>query len=376
MTFNQPGQFGADVGFAERLLEVIDSGRRTATYKLALLIAFLDLCARHGDVGGRAPEVLYTRDIAEQVAGLYWPQVIPYLVPGSARALELRQITLPRAAIIAAVSAFRRAADAAGATSWHLARYRLPGPYQAMLDQVEITVAEQPLPRLQAVGSTDTVFPFLYELSWGPRESFSLTRLRRHGPRGPAIRLLPGAGDELLRLGPLVRPLVELHWTRMVAEINKVATAELDLHRHLFGSDRVLPPRALRDGIAALQDGRCFYCRGTLGAAPQADHFIPRIRCGIDAIENLVLADQRCNNDKRDLLPGPPYVAAWAHRNQRHDTALTSLATASRWDTDPAAVVAVARSIYSHLPQGGTPVWLGFKDVGNADPAAALAALA
>ena len=69
-------------------------------------------------------------------------------------------------------------------------------------------------------------------------------------------------------------------------------------------------------------------------------------------------------------------MAAWARRNQRHGTALTRLATASRWDTDPAATTAVARSIYSHLPPGGTPLWLGYKDVGNADPAAALAALA
>jgi hypothetical protein len=268
------------VGFAERLLEVIDSGRRTATYKLALLIALLDLCARHSDAAGRAPRLLYTRDIAEQVAVLYWPQVIPYLVPDAGAAVQLRQITLPRAAIIAAVSAFRRAAGAAGAPSWHLARQRLPGAYQVMLDQVEVTVAQQPLPRLhRGAGSTDTIFPFIYELGWGPRESFSVARLRRQGPRGPAVRLLPGAGDELIRLGPLVRPLVELHWTRMVAEINQVATAELGLHRHLFGPDRVLPPKALRDGIAALQDGRCFYCHRALGATPQADHFIPRIRC-------------------------------------------------------------------------------------------------
>lgn len=376
VTQNQPGTRGADVGFAERLLEVIDSGRRTATYKLAVLIALLDLCARHSDARGRAPELLYTRDIAEQVAGLYWPQVIPYLVPGSGGAVELRQITLPRAAIIAAVSAFRRAADAAGASSWHLARQRLPDHYESMLDQVEVTVAQQPLPRLQAVGSTDTVFPFIYDLGWGPREAFSLARLRRHGCRGPAIRLLPGAGDELIRLGPLVRPLVELHWTRMVAEINKVATAELDLHRHLFGSDRVLPPKVLRDGIAALQDGRCFYCGQPLSAAPQADHFIPRIRCGIDAVENLVLADRRCNNDKRDLLPGLPHVTAWARRNHRHSGALAGLATASRWDSAPQATVAVARSIYSHLPLSGTPLWLGFKQVDNADLAAVLAVLA
>ena len=108
MTLNQPGPRGASAGFAERLLEVIDSGRRTAAYKLALLIALLDLCARHSDADGRAPGLLYTRDIAEQVAVLYWPQVIPYLEPGAGTAVELRQIKLPRAAIIAAVSAFRR----------------------------------------------------------------------------------------------------------------------------------------------------------------------------------------------------------------------------------------------------------------------------
>ena len=375
VTSHPPGQQPVNAGFAERLLEVIDSGRRTATYKLALLLALLDLCARHSDARGRAPRLLQTRDIAGQVASLYWPQVIPYPVPGAAGAEVLRQITGSRAAIVTAVSAFRSVAEGAGATSWHLARLRLPGAYQAMLDQVEVTVAGQPLPRLQAVGSAQAMFPFLYELSWGPRESFSPARLRRYGPRGPAIWLLPGAGDELLRLGPLIRPLAELHWTRMVAEINAIASAELNLHRHLFGSDRPLPPRALRDGIAALQDGRCFYCREALGSAAEADHFIPRIRCGIDAVENLVLADRRCNNDKRDLLPGPAHVTAWARRNHCHSTALAGLATAARWDTDLAAAVAVARSIDCRHPGTGAPLWLGFKRVGTADPATALAAM-
>jgi HNH endonuclease len=325
----------ASEGFAERLLEVIDSGRRTATYKLAVLIALLDLCARHSQADGRAPRLLYTRDIAEQVAALYWPQVVPYRLPGSNAAVELRQITLPRAAIVTAVSVFRTSAVAAGATSLYLARQRLPAGYASMLDQVEVTVAAQPLPRLQAVGSSDVVFPFLYQPGWGPRESFSPARLRKYGPRGPAIELLPGAGDELIRLGPLIRPLVELHWTRMVAEINGVAKAEVDLHRHLFGADRLSLPRALRDGLAALQGNRCFYCHSSLGAASDADHFVPRIRCGIDAVENLVLADRRCNNDKRDLLPGPPHIKSWVRRNQRYAADLAQLAIASRWDTDP-----------------------------------------
>lgn len=73
----EPGP-AAVAGFAERLLEVIDSGRRTATYKLALLMVLLDLCARRGGLDGRPPSVLHTREIAERVAAIYWPQVMPY----------------------------------------------------------------------------------------------------------------------------------------------------------------------------------------------------------------------------------------------------------------------------------------------------------
>jgi hypothetical protein len=100
------------------------------------------------------------------------------------------------------------------------------------------------------------------------------------------------------------------------------------------------------------------------------------VRCGIDAVENLVLADRRCNNDKRDLLPGPEHVTAWANRNQRHEAALAQLASASNWDTDPQATVAVARSIYGHLPPGGSPLWFGLRHVASTDPAPAMAALA
>lgn len=88
-----------------------------------------------------------------------------------------------------------------------------------------------------------------------------------------------------------------------------------------------------------------------------------------------MLADRRCNNDKRDLLPGPLHVSTWARRNQRHATDLAQVATLSRWDTDLKAIAAVARSIYSHLPPGGTPLWLGFKNIGNTGPGSALVAL-
>lgn len=364
------------LGFAERLLEVIDSGRRTATYKLALLLALIDLCSRLSDQDGGAPSVLYTRDIAEQVAAIYWPQVIAYKAPGGAEAVVLSQISLPKAAIVSAVRRFRELAETAGATSLHLARLRLPAEHAEMVDRVEVTVANEPLPRLQAVGKANASFPFLYDLGWGPRHHITLAGLRATGPRGPAVRLLPGAGDELVRLAPLIRPLVEVHWTRMVAQFNKVARAEEDLHRHLFGSDRLHPPRLLRDGVADLQEGRCFYCRERLGRQSHADHFIPRVRCGIDAIENLVLADAACNGDKSDLLPAAALVSRWAARNAGHGDLLAALAGENGWDTDSPGTQAVARSIYRHLPAGVSPVWRGCGKVERADPASALAALA
>jgi hypothetical protein len=182
---------------------------------------------------------------------LYWPQVIPYPVPGAPSATVLRQITLPQAAIIAAVSSFRTAAQAAGVTSWHLAGCGCPAAMRRCWNRSRSPSPGSRSPGCRRPGPPRPCSRSSTSSAGDPGNRSPLARLRRHGPRGPAIELLPGAGDDLLRLGPLIRPLIEVHWTRMVAEINGVASAELDLHHHLFGSDRILPPRPLRDGIAA-----------------------------------------------------------------------------------------------------------------------------
>jgi hypothetical protein len=41
--------------FTQLLLTLIDEGRRTATYKLAVLLALIDCCAVASDSDGRAP---------------------------------------------------------------------------------------------------------------------------------------------------------------------------------------------------------------------------------------------------------------------------------------------------------------------------------
>ena len=64
---------------AERLLQVIDEARRTATYKLALLVALMDACAAQADADGHAPLEMHTRVLAHHVLRIYLPQARAYL---------------------------------------------------------------------------------------------------------------------------------------------------------------------------------------------------------------------------------------------------------------------------------------------------------
>jgi hypothetical protein len=59
--------------FAERLLSLIESGRYSATYKFATLLAVLDLAAEHSKPDTGPPSVLHGRDVAARVIELYWP---------------------------------------------------------------------------------------------------------------------------------------------------------------------------------------------------------------------------------------------------------------------------------------------------------------
>jgi hypothetical protein len=67
-----------DALLIERLLRVVDDGRRTATYKLALLMALIDAAA----VSDGSSEI-GTRVIAEGVLAIYYPQTRLYVANNS-----------------------------------------------------------------------------------------------------------------------------------------------------------------------------------------------------------------------------------------------------------------------------------------------------
>lgn len=64
--------------FAERLLALLDATRYSATYKLATLLALVDVTAERTGPGGLAPAVIPAREVARRVIELYWPQTVPY----------------------------------------------------------------------------------------------------------------------------------------------------------------------------------------------------------------------------------------------------------------------------------------------------------
>lgn len=139
----------------ERLLRIIDEGRRTATYKLALLVGIVDAAAM-----SPGESELPTRLIAERVLALYYPQTRPY-VDSTGASHHARQIVMKTSAVLAAIEELRSLAELRRCRSIDEVHAALPIDYRRTLDVVEDTFVRYPIPLMQVVGAG--VVPFLYE---------------------------------------------------------------------------------------------------------------------------------------------------------------------------------------------------------------------
>jgi len=250
--------------------------------------------------------------------------------------------------VLRQVTRLREAADTARCRTLDEARTRLP-IYDEVLDDVESTFVRYPIPLLQVVGAV--VVPFLYQVDWP--EGTTIRRLRAEGR--DQLRLLPGVADQLVVLGPLLRPLIELHWSRDVARWSGVALEDSALLAHLFGIDRTAFPTTLVTGLADLQRGRCFYCDEPVTGRGHVDHFLAWSRWPNNAIENLVLADH-CNLAKSDHLVAATHLDRWLTRLETHAATLADVAVRARWSSDHRRSTALVRSTYAHVA-AGTPLW-------------------
>ncbi len=323
------------------MLQILEEGSFVATYKYAVLLGLIDACvARPG------AEVVTSRQLANHVIALYWPQVRVHV------GRVLTQNSGRQAKIVQQVHTF--AVQNEGVP---LVRARTQAQWQGLLDDVEHTLIEMPLPKLQRIRG-ETV-ETLFHINWTDTPAPTAREVRRPDFDN-RILLLPGVGDALIQLAPLLRPFIQHQWAQKVAKLNALPEAELP--EFLFGPTRgdLVP---LRDGLADVQGGRCFYCDGRLGKAFEVDHFLPWSRVPSDDLANLVAADRECNNDKRDYLADIEHLVRW---RRRQEAALADFADRMQWSFVPQAALLSARALYAPLTPDSR-LWTGRKQWASAD---------
>lgn len=323
------------IAFGETILSLLDEGALSATYKPALLLALVDETQAATGAGGTADRIP-VRALAERVAELYFPQTRPFPETG----IVLRQNSGQQATIVKHLLAFRREVGANEERVLH--GLRSGAAWERLIDRVELSLAEMPVPRLQVPYGA-----FLYEFgwSWAGNGGWRVGEYRRSTR---SLLLRPGAAEALVTLGPLLRPFILRLWAEKAASLNPNAVpgarAVHEFERFLFGSERSTLTRLTAD-LATLQDGGCFYCRAPLAGA-DVDHFVPWSYGADDGLDNLVAACPRCNNGKRAILAGPRHVAELRARNERMSPELDTIALRRAWVRDPIRTTKITRAAY------------------------------
>ena len=298
-------------------------------------------------------QAVTTRQLAEKIVELYWPQTAPY--QGQSGARVLAQNRGGQAEIISAIRKFRERHAADRSEPLSRARLQARERYERLVRLVEWKLIEMPLPRLQVIGESET--HFLYRIGWS-------TGVKRQdverGDFDNRIHLADRVGEHLVQLSGLLRPLIQRAWSGMIAALNRDATDEARLQEFLFGAQRIsLDP--VRQDLRELHNSRCFYCDKRIEGQVDVDHFIPWARHPDNGIDNLVIADQRCNGDKRDFLAAGEHVEHWAVRASQAEGSLRNqlgeIAARAGWEHHPERTLNVARTIYSRLPDD-VRLWL------------------
>ena len=346
----RPGK-SSPIAFGEKLLSLLGTGSYTTSYKYALLLALLDAVVEGTGPDGSPPASLSGRELGQRVFALYWQQARPYTDGGALRQSAQRDLVVK-------IAELRTRLGVPEHQSLEVTRRTHPAELARLEREAVATVVRYPIVLLQRFGSGATAIEdrFIYELSWDD----TVSAARVHRPDfDDSLVLIPGAASHLSALVGLLRPVVEREWLRHVARRNEGDVDELRLEAFLFGSERTSLV-ALREPLLRVQLGRCFYCQVERGPW-EVDHFLPWSRWPDDRLDNLVVADRRCNNDKRAALPAVRHLEQWWSRLDPAagiSKRLAVVAADLQWPRRPERTSAGARGLYRHQP-AGTMLWAG-----------------
>lgn len=287
-----------------RLANLIDTGSRESTYKLATLLALCQLCTEQfpDDTGsGLSVSIL---DLADRVIALYWRQREPFSLQSEA---PLRQVKDGAPTILARIDDLRaRTARVYGTPN--LWRAKTMAEYPTYRQRIAQVIAQMPLTHLQRSDHGRTHDAFLYD----DRSLNKKINRRELDSINWSIQLRPGIASALAQVAPLLTPLIESAWITEARRFNADLCPETAVEKHLFGLDRS-NLRNLRGPLIEMQRNRCFYCDATMTAV-HIDHVLPWSRTGLDDLSNLVAADGRCNLSKSGSLPSARWIVAAVER--------------------------------------------------------------
>jgi 5-methylcytosine-specific restriction endonuclease McrA len=271
----------------------------------------------------------------------------------------LKQNSGNPAVVLSRIQSFRNDFAPDLGCTLHRAQLASPTEFQTLLDEVEWTLVHMPLPTLQRFGGTDD--RFIYEIAWD--DEIRRSHFRNTHEFDNRISFVGEAASHLVRLSPLLRPLIQQKWVEMVGRLNDLEVARLE--SFLFGADRIaLGP--VREPLLELQRGSCFYCGGRLRSSVDVDHFFPWSRYPDDRLDNLVVAHPACNRQKKDFLASANHLARWTQRLSDFDTDLDQIANSVCWPRNTARSLGVIRATYLKLPDG-VALWHQGRDFVSSD---------
>lgn len=344
------------IAFAERVLSLLDQSAYNTTYKFSVLLGLMDLVIEQSASDGALATMITTKQLATKIIEIYWNQTSDYdLIKGVPLQGKSGQ-----AKIVSDIAAFRASTQFPSLFS---SKTKYSKKYLALVNKVEKTTIEMPLPRVQYFGSQEN--RFIYDVAWSKGSPVDLKQVTLYQKGDESsfdnrIMLLPNVADYFVNLNGLLRPLIQRTWALEVAKINQLEESKLE--SFLFGTKRAAAAK-LADPLRDIQNDRCFYCEGRFANTdkkkPAVDHFIPWARYPNDGLSNYVLAHSDCNGSKSDHLADVEHFAHWMNRN--NDKAivsdLTVCAKDNAWELRHKESINIAKNIYQRLKPASELWW-------------------
>ncbi|MEU2005575.1 HNH endonuclease [Rhodococcus sp. NPDC019627] len=333
------------VDVAGRVVQLLESGRRESTYKLATLLALVDICVENT----AAPDgslMVPIDEITHRMVAYYWPQVRVFHNGGRLSQTKSGRSVPDRIADV------RTQLAASGLRTAEAAREAEHPEYVKLIRSLRLTVAQQPLTHLQTiphVRARHTRDDFLFEAS-DFHKKMTVDEVDQIG----TITLRPGIPVGLRRTSSLLRAFIRTAWARDVVAFNRTELDAEDLDGFLFGTDRNAL-RPLAEPLRDHQDDLCFYCRRPMAGDLHIDHVVAWSMIPIDGVANLVAADSQCNLDKSASIPIREHVDRALERPNLSDIADSAGVPLLLRRTS-----AAANGVFAALPSGAL-LWRGVR---------------